>query len=188
MSSGRYLDLADLGPSDINLDDIERSLNFIYRFTGHHKDKKPLTVAQHSALVLELSTRLFPDEYDVHLHAFMHDWPEAYYGDVATPLKKLMKKWYTDYTEKVDRLVYNKYYFFKLTQEVEDKVKLCDLLALDIERRSMWRDQRGKDLWPDNPADFLPLKEKIELFDYFQNIEYVEFHPTYQQLKGMKDD
>lgn len=182
MSSGKYLDLGELTSEDVSLDDINTSLNYIYRFTGHHKDREPLTVAQHSALVLNLGRRLFPNELDVQMHCLMHDWPEAYYGDVATPLKKLMKKWYQQYTERVDELVYEKYYLFVLTNEVEEKCKICDLLALDIERRAMWKDQRGKELWPDTPLELMGLKEKLSLFDTYQSVRFVNIKEMYEEL------
>jgi len=186
MSSGRYLDLGELNEEDIDIKDINTALNYIYRFTGHHKDKEPLTVAQHSALVLNLSKRLFPHEADVQLHCLMHDWPEAYYGDVATPLKRLMKKWYTDYTHKVDKLVYDKYYHFSMNEEVEQKCKICDLLALDIERRAMWKDQRGKELWPENPMEVMSLKEKLSLFDTYQSNRYFDLEELYKEFVNDK--
>lgn len=189
LSSGKYVDLANLEFQDIDIFDISRALNTIYRFTGHWKDKKPLTVAQHTALVCFLCDELFVNEQDVLLDCLIHDWPEAYYGDIATPLKHLFKSDDSQYIKHVDKLVYDKFYTpyidqIGYTEETYTKRKTCDLLSLDIERRNMWSSQHGKSNWPEVPKTSLgyTMKEKEELFDEFQNLDLVDLESMYESI------
>ena len=139
---------------DVDINDINTSLNYTYRFSGHHKDVEPLTVAQHSVLVANLAKVLFPDEEDVYRASIVHDMAEAYYGDVTTPVKRMMGDSWYKFTGPIDEAVHLKFgvnwYDIELNG-VEEKVKICDLMALDIERRVMWTSQLGKDKWPQLP-------------------------------------
>ena len=182
MSSGQYIDMGNFTSDDVRMEDIEVSLNHIYRFTGHHKDKVPLTVAQHSYMVWMLACKLFPDEPNVQLAAIMHDWPEAYYGDMATPWKKILGDHLRKLQAVFDHAVFDALWLhqYKYDDEVHDKVKMCDLIALDIERRNMWKSQLGKDKWPVSPEIGLTLQQKEEWFDDAQSIQYVN-------LSGIRD-
>lgn len=171
LSSGKYVDLAQLNKHDVDIDDINRSLNYIYRFTGHWKDNPPLTVAQHTKLVHRLAIELFPDDLETELDCVVHDFPETFTGDIATPLKKLFGSQFKDYEGKIEDTVYAKLYDpvvgHKLTKEVYQQRKICDLLALDIERRAIWLDQTGKAHWPDIPKEsFATMKEKRTYYEW----------------------
>jgi 5'-deoxynucleotidase YfbR-like HD superfamily hydrolase len=183
VSSGKYLDLAKLTVEDVDIHDINQSLNYLYRFTGHHKDKEPLTVAQHTRLCMILARDLFWDDPVVEFDCLLHDMPEAYYGDIATPLKKRFGDTYRNYAQDIDDLVYMKLWCLddEFTPDVENKRKICDGLALDIERRNMWRDQRGKDKWPEVEARGLSLKDKEELFDLVQKDRYFDLEKEYKK-------
>lgn len=148
MSSGKYVDLNNLTEEMIDLGDINMSLNHIYRFTGHHKNRAPLTVAQHSKLCLMLAKTMHPDDNDLHKAVLVHDFAEAYIGDVATPVKRAMgDRWY-DFAKPLEAVVEKAVLGYNIDQDMHDAVKIFDLMALDIERRSMWDDQRGMDKWP----------------------------------------
>ncbi len=187
VSSGKYLDLADLRFNDLDIDDINKALNHIYRFTGHYKDKEPLTVAQHLKLCGIICDKVFPNDMPTKLDVLMHDWAEAYTGDIATPLKKIFGQQFRDYEDKIESLIYQRFWFNKeepFNDEIKSKRKICDLLSLDIERRSMWRDQRGKDQWPDIPMEaILPLKEKFDLFDKVQSEGWWDIAWAYDDLR-----
>lgn len=181
MASGKYVDLGNLTVDDIDIKDIEVSLNQILRFTGHSKDAKPLTVAQHTLLVMEVCTYLFPRDQEAYIQCLMHDWGEAYYGDVSTPLKKMFPEM-RKYMNHVDDLIHQKYYP-KPSEEVEARVKICDLLALDIERRVLWKDQRGKDLWPNIPYEStFTLEAKRDLFDWVRSSDYIGLEKDFTAL------
>lgn len=185
VSSGKYIDLATMTSDDINIEDIDRALNYIYRFTGHSKDEEPLTVAQHTKLCMNISDIIFPNDVTVKFDCLLHDMPEAYYGDLATPLKRLFGEEYRKYSEVIDRLVYNK--LWKLddpfTEEIEQKRKVCDLISLDIERRVMWRDQRGKIFWPQEQIKVFTLNDKYDMFYEVKRDRYVSLKEIYEKFE-----
>ena len=190
LSLGKYVNLSELTKDDIDIADISRSLNYIYRFTGHWKDKEPLTVAQHTRLAVHLSGILFPDDALIKLDVTIHDFAEAYTGDVATPLKKLFGIGFKDYEKAIEDVVYEKLWVASSphTKEIYEARKICDLLALDIERRNLWSSQTGKDNWPDIPHEGLfSVKEKKDIFDTIAKERYVDIEAMYYDaIKGLK--
>jgi len=180
LASGKYVDLNDLQPEDIHLSDIERSLNYITRFTGHWKDVEPLTVAQHSYLCLALAEEYEPENYDLHKAVFSHDFAECYIGDVATPVKKAMgDKWYS-FSGPIEDVVDIAVSGHVWSEDICERVKLYDLAALDLERRVMWSSQYGKDYWPPCPLDVGTIADKEELF--FSVPEYIYIEDTWKGL------
>ncbi|HQP24038.1 MAG TPA: hypothetical protein PLP16_02645, partial [Smithellaceae bacterium] len=79
--SGIAFDLLDPKPEMILVEDIVHSLSLINRFNG--AAKFPYSVAQHSLYV----AGLLPPE--LKLQGLLHDAPEAYVGDMVSPLKKI---------------------------------------------------------------------------------------------------
>lgn len=185
MSSGKYINMADFKVEDVDLFDINQALNCLYRFTGHHKDKKPLTVAQHTWLTVELSKMMFPGETEVELACLLHDMPEAYYGDLATPWKKILGPMLKELQYPFDKAVHEALWLsgYHYDEEVHDKMKACDLASLDIERRNLWKSQYGKDKWPETPSLGLALKEKEEWFDEAQRIEFVDLEAIWKSYQ-----
>lgn len=184
MASGKYIDLMNLTVDDIDLDDINVALNWTYRFNGHHKDNPPLTVAQHTWLCCDLATQVFPGEDDVWFDCLLHDMPEAYYGDISTPFKRALGADLKKITNPIDCLLYEKLWgeLPENYSEIASKRKVCDLLALDIERRSMWIDQRGKDLWPETPDVFnVSLKRKQSIYDDLRLMDFVDLKALYKE-------
>jgi len=169
MSSGKYIDLNAMVLGDIDIGDIDTSLNHTYRFYGHFKDMPPLTVAQHTLLCVNLADMLFPGDRKVMAAVIIHDFGEAYYGDVSSPVKALLGEEYRNFTKPIDSLINNKFWIDPSekgpSEQVHQCVKICDYLSLDIERRSMWKSQMGKDKWPDTPDLKLSLLDKQALFD-----------------------
>jgi hypothetical protein len=165
LSSGKYVDIGDLQPDDVSIEDVNTSLNNIYRFTGHHKDRKPLTVAQHSLLCYQLAEIIEPDDFTLHLAVLTHDFAECIIGDVATPVKKAMGQGWRDFAMPIERIFEEKFFGEIVDVELHERVKLYDLMALDIERRIMWESQYGKDKWPMTPLSFGKLSDKKEIFD-----------------------
>jgi len=193
MASGKYIDLNNFTEKDVSITDINTALNSIVRFGGHYKERKPLTVAQHTNLVVALSKRLFPDEPEVHFDSLLHDFPETYYGDVATPLKQIFGDVYRNYVRGIDGIVYNAlwkdYPYIKDYNIIHQKTKICDMLALDIERRAMWDSQIGKSFWPvinlsgiEKSAVEFSMEEKLDMFS-----DVAKYHPDLEQMyKKMK--
>lgn len=175
LSTGKYVDLGNMTIDDIDIEDIEKSLNYIIRFDGHWKDKPPLTVAQHTLLVANLANMIYEDE-KITRACVLHDFGEAYYGDISSPIKWLMGKEVVKcLTGPIDKLIYQRFwrYVDPIDIEIEDAVKVCDLLALDIERRSMWSSQVGKDKWPATPPHVFSLFDKQQLFNEVADQKYI---------------
>lgn len=95
--SGTRVYFQDPQPDEIHLGDITWALGCVPRFAGHARET--YTVAQHSVLVLEVMRELLdtwvpnadPDHRQAMLRtALLHDAPEAYLGDVVSPLKRLL--------------------------------------------------------------------------------------------------
>lgn len=143
ISNGRLVNLLDMGPEDIDLFSISRALNSISRFSGHWGRVPPLTVAQHTLLCMELAAKIYPGQLDVEFGCLLHDMPEAYYNDISSPMKKCID--IKDFTKPIDKVVHETLWILKdpMTEEVEEKVKHCDLLALTIERNIMWEETEG---------------------------------------------
>lgn len=170
LSTGKYVDLLQFTEDDVDIVDINTSLNYTYRFSGHHKDAVPLTVAQHTVLVANLSRLLFEGDEETYKACIIHDMPEAYYGDITTPVKRIMGSAFYDFTGPIDVAVERVFYGGVIPEEIHERVKVCDLLALDIERRVMWNSQLGKDKWPDTPFDGLTMQKKRQLFLEVDNL------------------
>jgi len=186
VSSGRYVDLNNLTVDDVDITDISKSLNYLYRFTGHHKDVEPLTVAQHTNLVMKISEILYPDDFVLKFDCLLHDAPECFYGDIATPLKQKFGQVYKDYVLTIDSIVYKKLWLLNEDSSLVDKNlhkrrKECDGISLDIERRIMWKDQRGKDHWPEVESPF-SMKDNKRLFDEVSEYRIFNMADKYNEM------
>lgn len=75
-------------PRDIRLEDIIHALPRIPRFTAHAVGPWPWTVADHLLLCLELAQKVCPTDRKLHASVLVHDFHEAYIGDISNPLKR----------------------------------------------------------------------------------------------------
>lgn len=88
MLSGRRLDLLDPAPLDIEIEDIAHGLAFVARWNGQTKGDFAYSVAEHSLLVEEIFTKLYPKApVKWRLAALLHDAPEYVIGDMISPVK-----------------------------------------------------------------------------------------------------
>lgn len=181
MATGHYINLNNLRPEDIRIKDIEVSLNETVRFNGHHKDRKPLTVAQHSLLCLNIAKILFPGDDGILRPVFSHDFAEAYIGDVATPVKQALGKGWYDWADPIEHIV-DMSFNVQRWPEREAMVKICDLTALDIERRAMWNSQLGKEKWPVGHIDIGQMQDKLSLFEEVQSQGYINIEEIWNEL------
>ena len=129
--SGIAFDLLNPQPEMILLEDIIHSLSLINRFNG--AAKFPYSVAQHSLYV----AGLLPDE--LKLHGLLHDAPEAYVGDMVSPLKKIMSQ-YKEVEANISRVVAN---VFGLSYPAPAEVKKADLAVLSAEREQVLNPSYG---------------------------------------------
>ena len=100
--TGKIMDFEGPKPESICIEDIAHALSQVCRFAGQSKDF--YSVAQHSVLVSEhlkgVGHLWEKAERQLRQIALLHDAAEAYMGDLARPLKKLLPQ----YSEIEDRV------------------------------------------------------------------------------------
>jgi hypothetical protein len=89
MHSGQKIDIENLLPSDINLDDIAHHLTKICRYSGALRLNHHYSVANH-CLALYYYTRDNDYPIEAQRAILMHDASEAYLGDVNGILKQYL--------------------------------------------------------------------------------------------------
>lgn len=125
---GRKVMLLDPQAADIDAIDIAHSLSYLNRFTGHAVCS--WSVAQHSVVGSILSEILYPTFKWLASEFLLHDSPEAYVGDVSSPLKSALPG-YRDIESK-HRTAIEKRFAVSLGGAME---KLVDLRMLATERK-----------------------------------------------------
>lgn len=86
--SGKRVNLEHPRAEDVCLEDITYALSHLNRFTGHADPS--WTVGQHSLFCAELA-RLRGYSYEAQRSCLIHDFAEAYLGDVSSPLKQCIQ-------------------------------------------------------------------------------------------------
>lgn len=114
LQSGKTFDFLNPKPEDITIEDIANALSKLCRFTGHID--RFYSVAEHSVRV----ANMVPGAYQ--RAALMHDATEAFIGDMATPLKRLVPA-YRDIEARVWEAVAKR---FNLGEQACRTVKAAD--------------------------------------------------------------
>lgn len=125
LASGSYFNFLEPEKSKFKLLDIASALSKICRFTGH--TRQFYSVAQHSVMCSYLVGR------EHRLQALLHDAAEAFMGDVATPLKRLLPD-YKAIEKKAEAAVFAR---FGLPAELHKCVKDADLQMLRAEVKAL---------------------------------------------------
>lgn len=146
--SGYYFDFLEPNRSVITVEDIAHALSNVCRFGGHVRHH--YSVAQHAVLV----SHLVPPEYA--FFGLHHDDPEAYLGDIPTPLKRILPD-YRNIEHKVEHAIFNT---FGLPDIMPPEIKIADRIALATEQRDLMPQIPHKDAW-DVIKDVVPNEAKI---------------------------
>jgi hypothetical protein len=152
-----------------NIEVIASALCFVNRYNGH---AGAYSVAQHSIHVHQQIKFLFPNDYRLQMAALLHDAPEAYLGDITSPLKSLLP----DYKEIESHYhkVIDKYYGIETK---DPRIKEVDLKILATEAKSFRLDIVSDELQSRNvlPYHFEINRDKPDLV-------YQAFMGTYNYL------
>lgn len=128
--SGRRFWLLDPRPEEIDVGDVAQGLSRLARYYGGTKGDVGFSVAQHSVLC----SRIVPPENA--LYALLHDAAEAYVGDMASPLKAIVGKAYTDIEDRIMDAVAARF-GLRRTDEDRRRVKWADRTLLATEVRDL---------------------------------------------------
>lgn len=110
MPSGRRIDLLD--PTFVDIDDSDLALGLArtFRWGGHSVWPLPMSVAQHSLLVLQIRRNQCKLDPDGELRELLHDAEEGVLGfDPISPLKPILGKPFLNLMENMQRVLFAKY-------------------------------------------------------------------------------
>lgn len=152
-ASGRRFWPLDPHPDDVTLEDIGWALSQTCRYGGQVPPPFFYSVAEHSCLLarhfqskmLSLNNVLGgynQDDMTKHnatclvnaRYAFVHDFPEAYIGDVIRPIKPLIPD-FAIFEKKLEEMILTKY---GLDPELPSEVNLADKTIVNDERMQLW--------------------------------------------------
>jgi 5'-deoxynucleotidase YfbR-like HD superfamily hydrolase len=154
--SGQRVNLIAPDPDTILIEDIAHALANICRFGGH--TRRHYSVASHSLLVMELV------EPKHKLQALLHDAPEAFCGDVVTPLKNLMPEF-----QRIEDMLWGVIARkFGVPVELSSAVLAADRRALDMERTELFKPLQC------GTAYFAPPKKHASAFEFLRQFNLLK--------------
>jgi len=148
--SGVAFDLLTPRAEDVRIEDIAGHLSKINRYAGATVGASGYTVAQHSVHVSRI-LETWGAPLAVQREGLLHDAPEAYYGDVSSPVQRAMRALLRRFLE-AERIAVRFDDPFTMLRDVVDPVvraalglpleetplvKRADLVALACERRAI---------------------------------------------------
>ncbi|MBD3676882.1 MAG: HD family hydrolase [Rhodobacteraceae bacterium] len=135
MLSGRRLDLLDPTPVDIEIEDIAHGLAFVARWNGQTMGDWPYSVAEHSLLVEQIFTRLYPSEpVKWQLAALLHDAPEYVIGDMISPVKAAVGPGYEEMDARLMAAIHIRFGLpAALPAQVKKRIKKADKISAWLE-------------------------------------------------------
>jgi len=135
MLSGRRLDLLDPTPVDVEIEDIAHGLAFVARWNGQTKGDYAYSVAEHSLLVTELFSRMYPKApIKWQLAALLHDAPEYVIGDMISPVKAAVGPGYGALDERLTAAIHIRFGLpAALPKTIKAQIKRADKISAYME-------------------------------------------------------
>ena len=131
--TGKYFDYHNISKDSIDKEDIIPALTRINRFTGH--TFRPYSVAEHTFWCYMMAKRLGYSIREQFL-VLIHDFTEAYCGDVNTDLKNLLPE-YQKIEKDIELAIYDYFDIAPPTDDEEFKIKVIDYTMLVVEMRDI---------------------------------------------------
>jgi hypothetical protein len=183
-ATGKTIDFLELDPSQLDLEDIAHNLSMICRFVGGVRSF--YSVAEHSLNVSALCEAKGEDP----LWGLFHDAPEAYIGDVSSPLKALLPE-YKRIEHSLMKAIALKFAldkgdFVPQPGTIPLGVKKCDVICVNIEGSELtpnsWmpRDEFGPDADVVQIRNLTPAKAEAAFLGRYKDLLYVA-----SQRKGL---
>lgn len=121
--TGLYVNPLQLRPEDIDHRDLAHHLSLICRYTGACPEH--YSVAQHSYYVAVAMKKRY-GEPEAALAGLLHDAEEAYFNDIASPVKHDPRMaWYCEIGHEARAMIYEKYgvdeSWYTLTKPYDDQ-------------------------------------------------------------------
>ena len=135
MLSGRRLDLLDPTPMDIEIEDIAHGLAFVARWNGQTIGDYAYSVAEHSLLVEQIFTRIYPQATPAQrLTALLHDAPEYVIGDMISPVKAAVGPGYAQLDKRLAAAIHLRFGLPALPDEkLKKHIKRADRISAYLE-------------------------------------------------------
>lgn len=126
MFDGRMVDVLNLQRDDIRPKNFIHAICNLNRYTGHLPF--PISVGLHSLRMAEIVPK--------HLRrtALIHDWSEACFNDIASPIKRTMGN-YREYEDAAARVIFDA---MGVPYELLRELKTFDVRIRQDERISTW--------------------------------------------------
>jgi len=157
--SGKRVFPLKMKRDDIDIKDIAHALGKICRFGGH--SKQFYSVAEHAVWV----SKLVPTE--LALFGLCHDNAEAYLGDIVSPIKTWLNRWYEN---RLLKKFYDRYVIIRPSKKANAEVKYHDRVMLATEGRQLMKSPElnvSKDAPGPNPEVLLHCWDHEEARDRF---------------------
>ena len=130
LPSGRRIDLCDPTFADVDDSDLSLGLARTFRWGGHSVWPLPMSVAQHSLLVLQIRRMQGPLSPDAELRELLHDAEEGLLGfDPISPLKPILGPGFLALMEQMQRVLFARYGVSWWTKDEKALHKKADVLA-----------------------------------------------------------
>lgn len=164
--TGRKMWPLDPHPDDIHIADIAHALSQLCRYTGHTKNF--YSVGEHSVLV----SQHCPSGFE--LEGLLHDAAEAYFADVARPVKRHLAN-LQEIDDRIHQAVCQK---FNLPWPMSPEVKDIDTRICVDEKDQLHPRFTRDEWWPDGA----PVKLGCELHCWQPNVAEVAFIMEFYRL------